>query len=151
MKLKYELFNLPVKMWRIQAMANRRKRNEAGADEIAQTIHRMVDAMQPVAAQPRAIVPPTRPVTMEDVLKHKPSKFNDKVTPDEAHAWLRECEKIFRVLACTEAQQLSFATFLLVGDAEYWWMGMQQQMQTCQEEVNWTNFRTRFLEKYFPD
>ena len=55
------------------------------------------------------------------------------------------------MLACTEAQQLTFATFLLVGDVEYWWAGMMQQMQTRQEEVNWTNFRTRFLEKYLPD
>jgi len=85
-------------------MANRRRRNETGADEIAQAIHRMVDAMQPMAAPPRAIVPPAKPVTLEDALKHKPSKFNGKATPDEADAWLRECEKIFRVLACTEAQ-----------------------------------------------
>ena len=28
---------------------------------------------------------------------------------------------------------------------------MQQEMQTCEEEVNWVNFRKRFLEKYFPD
>ena len=55
------------------------------------------------------------------------------------------------MLACTEAQQLTFATFLLVGDVEYWWTGMQQQMQTRQEEVNWANFRMRLLEKYFPD
>jgi len=150
MKLKYELLDLLVKMWRIHAMANMRRRNKAGVDEIAQAINWMVDAMQPVAAQPKAIVPPAIPVTMEDVLKHKPSKFNGKATPDEADAWLRKCEKIFRVLACTKAQQLSFATFLLVGDAEYWWTGMQQ-MQTRQEEVSWTNFRTRFLEKYFPD
>ena len=82
------------------------------------------------------MVPPTRAVTMEDVLKHKLSKFSGKATPHEDDAWLRECEKIFRVLQCTEAQQLNFTTFLLVGDAEYWWTGMQQQMQTCQEEVN---------------
>ena len=28
---------------------------------------------------------------------------------------------------------------------------MQQQMQTRDEQVEWTSFRTRFLEKYFPD
>jgi len=28
---------------------------------------------------------------------------------------------------------------------------MQQQMQTRDEWVEWTSFRTRFLEKYFPD
>jgi len=39
-------------------MANRRRRNNAGADEIAQAIHRMVDAMQPIATQPRVVEHP---------------------------------------------------------------------------------------------
>jgi len=30
-------------------------------------------------------------------------------------------------------------------------MGMQQHMQTWEEEVSWANFRKRFLEKYFPN
>jgi len=138
-------------MWRAQVMANRRHRNTAGADEIANAIHRMVDAMQPVAAPRRAMIPPVRPVTMEDFMRHKPAKFTGKATPDEADAWLRECEKIFRVIECTEAQKLNFATFLLVTEAEYWWMSMQQQMLNRAEEVAWASFRTRFLEKYFPD
>jgi len=131
-------------------MANRRRRNNAGADEIAQAIHRMVDAMQPIAAQPRAMVAPTRPVSMEDFMRHKPSKFAGKSSPDEANAWLKECEKICRVIDCTDAQKLSFVSFLLVADVEYWWTGMQQLMQTRGEEVTWTSFRERFLEKYFP-
>jgi len=55
------------------------------------------------------------------------------------------------VIECTKAQKLTFATFLLVTKAEYWWIGMQQQMWNREEEVTWTSFRTRFLEKYFPD
>jgi len=55
-------------MWRAQAMANRRRKNNVGADEIANAIHRMVDAMQPVVAQPRAMIPLVRPVTMEDFM-----------------------------------------------------------------------------------
>ena len=55
------------------------------------------------------------------------------------------------MIECTEAQKLTFATFLLVTKAEYWWMGMQQHMQNREEEVTWTSFKTRFLEKYFPD
>jgi len=74
-------------MWRAQAMANRTRRNTAGADEIAQAIHRMVDAMHPIAAQPRAMVALVCPVTMEDFMRHKPSKFSGKSTPDEADAW----------------------------------------------------------------
>jgi len=98
-------------------MANRRRRNNVGADEIANAIHRMVDTMQLVAAQPRAMIPPVRPVTMEDFMRHKPAKFTSKSTPDEAGTWLRECEKIFKVIKCSEAQKLTFATFLLVTKA----------------------------------
>ena len=61
-------------------MANMRRRNTAGADEIANAIHRMVDAMQPVAAPPGAMIPPVRPVTMEDFMRHKPAKFTGKAT-----------------------------------------------------------------------
>ena len=55
------------------------------------------------------------------------------------------------MIECTEAQKLTFATFMLVIEAEYWWIGMQQQMLNREEEVTWTNFKMRFLEKYFPD
>jgi len=98
-------------------MENRRHRNNAGADEIANAIHKMVDAMQPVATQLKAMIPLVRPVTMEDFMRHKPSKFTGKATSDEADAWVRECEKIFRVIECTEAQKLTLATFLLVTKA----------------------------------
>ncbi|XP_027905603.1 uncharacterized protein LOC114165135 [Vigna unguiculata] len=40
---------------------------------------------------------------MEDFMRHKPSKFSRKSTPDEADARLRECEKICRVIDCIEA------------------------------------------------
>jgi len=136
-------------MWHAQAMANRRRRNTAGADDIAQAIHHMVDAMQPITAPPRAVVAPTRPVSMKDFMKHRSAKFSGKATLDEADAWMRECEKICGVLECTDAQRLLFITFLLVADAEYWWQGMQRLMQTRGEEVTWATFRTRFLEKYF--
>ena len=141
----------PAKMWRAQALAIRRRRDNTGADEIAHAIHRMVNAMQPNAAQSRTRVVPTRVVTMEDFMRHMPSNFTGKATPDEADAWLKEREKICRAIGCTDTQKLTFVTFLLVADVEYWWMGMQQLMQTREEQMNWANFRTRFLEKYFPD
>jgi len=131
--------------------ANRRRRN-SGADDIAEGIHRMVDAMQtPVAAHPRTTSAHVRVPTVEDFLRHKPAEFNGKVSPDEVDAWLCKCEKIFKVMNCPDEQKLLFATYLLNDDAKYWWMGMQQQMQTRDEQVEWTSFRTWFLEKYFPD
>jgi len=111
-------------MWRAQAMGNRRRRNNAGADEIAHAIHRMVDAMQPIAAQPRVVVAPTRPVTMEDFCRHKPSKFMGKSTPDEADAWLKKCEKICRVIECTDAQKLTLSHC-------YWWRTLNTGGRAC--------------------
>jgi len=139
-------------MWRIQAMAANRRRRSSGADDIAEVIHRMVDAMQPpVAAQPTTTIAPIKVPTVEDFSRHKPAEFTGKASPNEADAWLRKCEKIFKVMNCEDEQKLLFATYLLNGDAEYWWAGMQQQMENSEESVSWANFRTRFLEKYFPD
>jgi len=96
------------------------------ADEITHAIHRLVDAMQP--QQVVLPQPAPRPVSMDDFVRHKPANSNGKATPDDADAWIRECEKIFCVLACSDEQKLAYATFLLVSDAEYWWVGMQQYM-----------------------
>jgi len=112
-------------MWRIQAMVANRRRRISGSNDIVEAIHRMVDAMQPpVAAQPRMAIAPIRVPTVEDFLRHKPTEFTGKASPDEADACLRKCEKIFRVMYCEDEQKLLFATYLLNEDAEYWWTGM---------------------------
>ena len=79
---------------------------------------------------------------MEDILRHKQAEFTGKASADEADAWLCKCEKIFKVMNCTDEHKLLFATYLLNNDVEYWWAGIQQQMQTRDEQVEWTSFRT---------
>jgi len=133
-------------------MAANRRRRGSGADDITWAIHRMVDAMQtPVVAQPRTTIALVRVPTVEDFLRHKPEEFTGKASPDEADAWLRKCEKIFKVMNCEDEQKLLFATYQLNEDVEYWWAGMEQQMGTKEESVTWANFRTHFLDKNFPD
>jgi len=105
----------------------------------------------PIAAQPRTVIAPVRVPIVEDFLRHKPTEFTGKASPNEVDAWLRKCEKIFKVMNCEDEQKLLFATNLLNEDVEYWWAGMQQQMGTREESVTWANFRTQFLEKYFPN
>jgi len=57
-------------------MAANRRRRSSGADDIAEAIHRMVDAMQtPVAAQPRTAIALVRVPTVGDFLRHKLAKF----------------------------------------------------------------------------
>jgi len=108
-------------------MATNRRRRSSGANDIVEAIPWMVDAMQPpIAAQPRTAIAPIRVPTVEDFLRHKPAEFTGKASPDEADAWLRKCEKIFKVMNCEDEQKLLFAAYLLNGDAEYWWACMQQ-------------------------
>jgi len=52
-------------------------------------------------------------------MRHMPVKFAGKSTLNELDPWLRECEKICRVIDCADAQKLTFVTFLLVADVEY--------------------------------
>src|ERR1044072_2433541 len=49
-----------------------------------------------------------------------------------------------------EESKLGYASYLLVGDAEYWWRGARLMLEANHEEVNWHSFKIVFLEKYFP-
>jgi len=40
--------------------------------------------------------------------------------PEGVEAWLREIEKIFRVMECQDQEKLLFATHMLAYKAEYW-------------------------------
>lgn len=111
------------------------------------SIEGMVNVMQ----QQHAAQVPQNHDCLSDFMMHNPSKFNGEATPDEADAWIRKIEKIFKAIACPEKQKLVYASFLLVDGADYWWDGMQQIMEDRCEAINWASFRTRFLERYFPD
>jgi len=81
---------------------------------------------------------------MNEFMRYKLPKFNGKATLDEADAWIREIEKIFRMLGCIVAHKLKYATFLLNGEAEYWWRGMQRMMEARNEVIDWISFQTKF-------
>ena len=86
-----------------------------------------------------------------DFRKHDPPRFQGSPDPEKANLWLQEVEKIFDVLNCQEDVKVGYATYLLVGEAEYWWKGVKQLLRTERREISWTVFRTKFLEKYFPE
>lgn len=57
-------------------------------------------------------------------------------------------EKSFEILSITEAQKTVFATFLLKGEANYWWEAKKNTETDA--IVTWERFKQLFLEKYFP-
>ena len=63
---------------------------------------------------------------------------------------MAEVEKIFRVMGCPDEHKVNYATFLLVGEAENWWMFTQSSLPAVDGVIAWNVFRARFLDNYFP-
>jgi len=52
---------------------------------------------------------------------------------------------------CPAKNRLSFAVYVLTGEAEHWWILMKSIMEESDEPVTWEDFRGKFLSEYFPD
>ena len=68
--------------------------------------------------------------------------------PVEARAWIKEMEKSFEILQIAEEQKTVFATYMLKGEANFWW----DSKKNLEGEglVTWERFSKLFLDKYFP-
>ena len=63
---------------------------------------------------------------------------------------MAEIEKIFRAMGCLEEHKVNYATFMLVGEAESWWMFTQPMLPAVDGVIEWNVFRARILDNYFP-
>ena len=82
--------------------------------------------------------------------QNHPPKFNGNFDPEGAKRWLAEIEKIFRAMGCLEEHKVNYATFMLAGEAESWWMFAQTTLPAIDGVIEWGAFKTKFLENYFP-
>ncbi|XP_057426223.1 uncharacterized protein LOC130719624 [Lotus japonicus] len=82
---------------------------------------------------------------------HGPPKFQGEVEPEKADLWIQEMEKIFEALHTPDAEKVNLATFMLKGDAEYWWRSARQLMTANNVAITWDSFKRAFMEKYFPE
>ncbi|KAK2427510.1 hypothetical protein QL285_026084 [Trifolium repens] len=80
-----------------------------------------------------------------------PPKFNGEGGPETADLWLQSVERIFGAIHCPEGEKVVLATYQLLGGSEYWWRNTRLIMENGHEELNWENFKRRFLAKYFPE
>lgn len=53
-------------------------------------------------------------------------------------------------MGCREEQKVTFATFMLVGEAENWWNFIKPSLSAEGGIIIWETFREKFLENYFP-
>lgn len=77
--------------------------------------------------------------------------FKCRYDPDGAQAWIREIERIFRVMDCSEAHKVWFGMHMLVEEANYWWINTHQALDVAAKVVTWVVFHKKFMRKYFPE
>ncbi|XP_058781731.1 uncharacterized protein LOC131655945 [Vicia villosa] len=76
-----------------------------------------------------------------------PPVFKGTHDPDGALEWLKEIERIFRVMDCTHAQKVRYCTHMLAKEADDWWLETRRRLEANGEEITWIAFRMEFLRK----
>ena len=90
--------------------------------------------------------------TIQQFRKLGPPSFLGNLDPTKAESWIMQMEKIFDVIGCTELQKVSFASFMLKGEAEHWWISTKKTLPLEEYEIlTWRIFLEAFYEKYFPE
>ncbi|XP_020970243.1 uncharacterized protein LOC110268437 [Arachis ipaensis] len=91
-----------------------------------------------------------RPMTLAAFLKVNPPKFKGTTVANEANNWFRGIERSLRAQHVPEEQYVEFATYMLEGDAQHWWQGIQRLLQQDEGNILWDVFKEEFYKKYFP-
>jgi hypothetical protein len=127
-------------------MAGRGGRNDAA---IAAALHAVAQAV----GQPQVVGAGVNDGVrmLETFLRNHPPTFKGRYDPDGAQSWLKEIERIFRVMDCSEAQMVRFGTHMLADEADDWWVGIRPILEVGEEVITWAVFKREFLNRYFPE
>jgi hypothetical protein len=76
--------------------------------------------------------------------------FKGATDPFEAEAWVNRMEKLFTTMGCIDDQRVTFAAFMLEGEADVWWTEEQRLLCGTSRQITWEVFLETFYEHYFP-
>ena len=88
---------------------------------------------------------------LETFLRNHPPTFKGRYDPDGAQLWLKEVERIFRVMQCNDVQMMRFGTRMLAEEADDWWVSTQPILHNEGAGITWAVFRREFSRRYFPE
>src|SRR3954469_14875221 len=83
--------------------------------------------------------------------RNNPPLFKGTHDPEGAQKWLKEIERIFRVIDCTKNLKVRFGTHMLSEEADDWWMASRDELESAGVAITWAVFRREFLRRYFPE
>ncbi|KAF1862595.1 hypothetical protein Lal_00014135 [Lupinus albus] len=86
---------------------------------------------------------------LDEFCRRNPPQFEVGFAPGAAYEWIQGLERISRAMGCSDAQKVTFASYVLVKDAENWWEYARRQLESEGRAITWEFFKERFLHKYF--
>ena len=76
--------------------------------------------------------------------RNHPPIIKGKNDPEGAQEWLKEIERIFRVMDCFKAQELHFGTHMLAREVDDWWVATHQRLDGAGEAITQAVFLGSF-------
>ncbi|XP_057770781.1 uncharacterized protein LOC130990577 [Salvia miltiorrhiza] len=90
-------------------------------------------------------------VVVEQFRRYNPPRFDGRSGPLAMEEWIRELERIFEHIECTDAHNVSCALFQLCEDASHWWESFKQSMtEQARQGLTWNRFKEIVTNQYFP-
>lgn len=77
-----------------------------------------------------------------------PPEFKGTIEPIEVQSWIEEIENAFVIARVREEQKTIFATYMMKGEANFWWEANQHR--AGEGVVLWGKFKELFFKNYFP-
>ncbi|XP_057969582.1 uncharacterized protein LOC131158741 [Malania oleifera] len=81
-----------------------------------------------------------------------PLAFAGVLNPIAAEDWIQEIKELLGVLEFIKEQEVKYATYKLVGEANRWWLSAKIVEEQCPGlvAITWSRFKEVFFDKYFP-
>ncbi|XP_035540222.1 uncharacterized protein LOC109013719, partial [Juglans regia] len=124
-------------------------------DAIARALNRMSDLFEQNFRPPQGDLSRAVQVgcTYERFLAHRTPAFSGEEDPMRARRWILDLERTFEVCGCTEVQMVLYASYMLQGEAAYWWETKRSLLEMefgSLAAVSWQRFKKEFDDQYFP-
>ena len=88
---------------------------------------------------------------LKDFQRYKPPTFDGgKMDPVAAEIWLEAVEIAFMYMKCPPEYQVHCGTYMLKGEAHFWWKGAERTITSEGGYISWNQFKEAYLYKYYP-
>lgn len=122
-----------------------------------ETQAQMAQIMQTLATNQTTVQGTSDPGTtiesryLKDFQRYKPPTFDGgKMDPVAAEVWLEAVETAFIYMKCPPEYQVHCGTYMLKGEAHFWWKGAQRAITPEEGYISWNQFKEAYLCKYYP-